>query len=298
MARVRLPPLSHEQFYRHAGAQMNAGPVRLMSSLKLGGNRALGAATAAALRLRKPATYRSGVTVITVNWNSMHFLGPMLDVIESMSPEGTEILVVDNASTDGSRKFLRKRSGVRALELPINVGHGIALDLAIPRIDTEFVAVLDVDAFPVSPTWIEASISALNAGPRIAGARLHRNFVHPSFLVTRTTLLHELGLTFRPVGYMSRIGQAAPLFLDVGEALSQRAIIKFQGTSEALHFFEPTSVRGPGMAGAVFGGLVYHNLYATQGSGQGGAREMFDAALAEHHPDIAVKWHRATHHHL
>lgn len=35
--------------------------------------------------------------------------------------------------------------------LPVNVGHAIALDLAMRRITTEFVAVLDVDAMPVSP---------------------------------------------------------------------------------------------------------------------------------------------------
>ncbi|WP_353953327.1 glycosyltransferase [Knoellia sp. S7-12] len=274
---------------------MNRTPAGLLSSLKLRGIRTIGAATAASLRLRPPAKYRAGLTVVTVNWNSMYFLGPMLDVVESMSPKGTEILVVDNASTDGSREFLRERAGVGSLELPVNVGHGLALDLAIPRIDTEFVAVLDVDAFPVSPRWIEASISALDAGPRIAGARLHRNFVHPSFLVTRTKLLHELGLTFRPVGYMKRVGKPAPLFMDVGEALSQRAIIKFHGTSSALHFFEPTSVRGPGLAGAVFGNLVYHNLYATQGRGHSDARVMFDAALAEHHPEIATVWRRNAH---
>ena len=31
-----------------------------------------------------------------------------------------------------------------------------------------------------------------------------------------------------------------------------------------LHFFEPTSQRGPGDVGTVFGDLVYHNFYSTR----------------------------------
>ena len=69
--------------------------------------RAAGAAGAWALRQRPVRAYRPGVTVLTVNWNSLPFLQPMLDVIRAMSPPDTEILVVDNGSTDGSVEHLR-----------------------------------------------------------------------------------------------------------------------------------------------------------------------------------------------
>lgn len=244
--------------------------------------------SAAAIRKRRlPRDYRPGVTVLTVNWNSLPFLRRMLAAVEAMSPPGTKIVVVDNASTDGSREYLAQREGIRALLLPLNVGHGVALDLAVPGVDTEYLAVLDIDAFPVAPDWLEQSIAALENGAQLAGAHLHRNFIHPSFLVTRTRVLHEYGLTFRPVGSLARLDRSAPLFLDVGEALSQRMIVKFGG-GRALHFFEPTSTRGPGLAGSVFGGIVYHNLYATQGTGKGNALGMSEEAFAEHHPDLAV----------
>jgi len=230
---------------------------------------------------------RPGVTVLTVSWNSLPYLRRMLAAVEAMSPSGTEILVVDNASTDGTREYLASR-GVRTMLLPLNVGHGVALDLAVPRVDTEYLAVLDVDAFPVTQDWLERSIAALETGAQVAGAHLHRNFVHPSFLVTRTRLLHAYGLTFRPVGSLARLGRTAPLFLDVGEALSQRVIVKFGG-GRALHYFEPTSTRGPGLAGSVFGGIVYHNLFATQGTGKGSALQMFETAFAEHHPELTIR---------
>lgn len=249
--------------------------------------RASGTTVAAALRSRKPKQYRSGCTVITVNWNSLPFLKRTLSAIEAMSPVGTEVVVVDNASTDGSRPYLKEHPQVRTRHLPVNAGHGMALDLAIPTIDTEYVAILDVDAFPVSDQWLQRSIAALNGGAQAAGARLQRNFVHPSFFVARTKVLHDYSLTFKPVGSLARLKTSAPLFLDVGEALSQRLIIKFGGGS-ALHFFEATSTRGPGLAGSVFGGLVYHNLYATQGVGKGGALQMFEEEFRRYHLDLGI----------
>jgi hypothetical protein len=99
-------------------------------------------------------------------------------------------------------------------------------------------------------------------------------------------VVHRYGLTFRPVGSLAKLDTEAPLFLDVGEALSQRLIIKFGG-GNAVHFFEITSVRGPGGTGAVFGNLVYHNQFATQGVHQGGAMQVFDEEFTRYHPALA-----------
>src|SRR5262249_11524227 len=129
---------------------------------------------------RRPRTYVTGTTVVTVNWNSLPFLRPMIAATQANSPDDAQILVVDNHSTDGSREWLATRSDVRTMRLPINVGHGFALDLATPTIDTEYMAVLDVDAFPISASWLDESIAALRSGASVAGIRLHRNYIHPS----------------------------------------------------------------------------------------------------------------------
>jgi glycosyltransferase involved in cell wall biosynthesis len=247
--------------------------------------RGAGAGVARARRPRGEVTYRPGVTVVTVNWNSLPFLRVMLDATRAMSPPETKILVVDNASSDGSVEYLRSRSDVRVMRLPINVGHGVALDLAMSMVDTEYVAVLDVDAFPISDRWLSTSLTAMEHGAQVAGARMHRNFVHPCFLVTRTSVVHRYGLTFRPVGSLSRSTSRAPLFFDVGEALSQRVILRFGG-GRALHFFEITSLRGPDNAGAVFGDLVYHNQFATQGKHRTSALAMFLEEAQKYHPGL------------
>ena len=231
---------------------------------------------------RNPSAYRPGITVVTVNWNSLPFMELSLRAIRAMSPPSTELLVVDNGSSDGSVEYLRRRSDIRTVELPINFGHGIAVDLVTAKIDTEYLAVLDIDAFPITQTWLDDAVGALNAGAQVAGAHMHRGFVHPCFVVTRTSLLHQYGLTFRPVGSLRRLGPRAPLFLDVGEALSHRVVIRFGGGG-ALHYYRPTSVRGPGGTGTVYGDLVYHNQYATQGEYREGALEIFREAFMKYH---------------
>lgn len=250
--------------------------------------RGFGSVAAWALRRRRVDAYRPGVTVMTVNWNSRAFLAPMLAATRAMSPPGTEILVVDNGSTDGSTELLRARDDVRTVRLPVNVGHGVALDIGAAIVETEYLAVLDVDAFPISDRWLEVCLDALSGGAQIAGARLHRNFIHPCFLVTTTRLLRSHDLTFRPVGSLAHLEDRAPLFLDVGEALSQRVIVKYGG-SQALHPFEISAVRGPGLAGAVFADLVYHNMFATQGAGRDTALSYWQDALATHHPELAQR---------
>jgi hypothetical protein len=246
-----------------------------------------GSAVARARRRTHPSSYRPGTTVMTVSWNSLPFLQRMLAATRAMSPEGTEIVVVDNDSSDGTREYLQRRDEVRAHLLPVNVGHGVALDLVVPRVDTEYLAVLDVDAFPVADTWLQQSIEALQSA-QVTGAHLHRNFVHPCYLVIRTEIVHRYGLTFAPVGSLARLDDTAPLFLDVAEGLSQRLIIKFGG-SRAMALVEPTSSRGPGLAGTVFGGLVYHNMYATQGTHQSQALEAFVDEFRTHHPTLDVE---------
>lgn len=262
---------------------MTTGPGRFPSPLRGAKGRvvrSLGAAAAWTARRTREHRYQPGVTVLTVNWNALPFLRSMLDVTIARSPADTQFLVVDNASNDGSLAHLRALSDVRVLSLPLNVGHGVALDLGVALVDTEYLAVLDVDAFPISPDWLTESTTALERGAQIAGAHMHRNFIHPCFLVTRTEMLHRYQLTFRPVGALSPDQRRAPLFLDVGEALAQRTIVRFGG-SQALHPFPITSARGPGMAGAVFGHLVYHNMYATQGSGKAEALTRWWEALEE-----------------
>ena len=206
-------------------------------------------------RRRLPQLESGGVTVVTVNWNSAPYLQVLLRLVRRHSPPRTQIIVVDNASRDGSRVLLAGEREVKAVRLPLNVGHDLALDIGFLRVETEYVVALDVDAFPLHENWLEQLIAPLRTGSEIAGAHLNREYVHPCCLAMRTERFVRRRHSFR-AHYQGREG-GRDASGDLGEEMSARE----QGK---LHFFDPTSQRGPGDVGTVFGDLVYHNFYATR----------------------------------
>lgn len=63
------------------------------------------------------------ISVVIVNWNGKHFLGPCLDAVFSQSFEGLEVIVVDNGSIDGSVEFIKDNyKEVVIVELAENIG--------------------------------------------------------------------------------------------------------------------------------------------------------------------------------
>lgn len=205
---------------------------------------------------RRLSSLRPGeATIVTVNWNSWEHCAVLLEMVQKRSPAGTEILVVDNASDDGSRARLRKRKDVRHLLLPVNLGHDLALDLGVQACETEYVVALDVDAFPLHDRWLEELLDPLGGEFQVSGARLNREYVHPCCWAMRTARFVEERHSFRSRYRPREEGRDASG--DVGEEISA-------AEAPNLKFFEVTSQRGPGDIGTVFGDIVYHNFYATR----------------------------------
>lgn len=230
---------------------------------------------------RKPI--RDGVTVVTVNYNSLPKVRVLLAALERYTSEPVDIIVVDNASKDGSRDFLRAQPNIRPLLLPVNIGHGFALDLAFLCASTSIVVAFDIDAFPVSPRWRRAVTDPLEDGSVIAGAHLHRAYIHPCFLALRRSDFLDYRLSFVPVGRCpSPEVPASGLYLDAGEAVSH--VLSLAYGTNAIHKIPATSTHGPGVIGTVFGDVVYHNFYSTHGRGELGkaGREAWDGAVRQY----------------
>jgi glycosyltransferase involved in cell wall biosynthesis len=219
-------------------------------------------------------------TVVTVNWNSWKHLEVLIDVVRRRSPAATRIVVVDNGSTDQSRERLAERSDVDTLALPVNVGHELALDIGVLHCETEYVVALDVDAFPLHERWLEELLAPFDAGAMVSGARLNREYVHPCCWAMRTARFVEQGHSFRSHYRPREDGRDASG--DVGEEISARE-------APHLRFFDPTSQRGPGDVGTVFGDLVYHNFYATRFSAT--SERTLDGVVAADDPGQA--WEEA-----
>jgi glycosyltransferase involved in cell wall biosynthesis len=199
-----------------------------------------------------------GVTVVIVNWNSEPYLRVALRAIGKFGPSDTNVLVVDNSSRDKSMDLLRTHPGVRAIRLPANVGHWLALDLGFLLARTEFVVSLDVDAFPVAEGWLDRLLDPLRRGYDVAGAHVRHGIVHPCCLAMRLDRFVEKRHTFASLDQAGRgivtgevVGSG-----DVGACISLR--------EEKRFLFDRTEAAGPGDVGSLWAGLVYHNFYSTR----------------------------------
>ena len=62
-------------------------------------------------------------SIVILSWNTLDFTRECIESIRRFTKEGTyEIIVVDNASEDGSREWLREQTDVRLVENTKNEG--------------------------------------------------------------------------------------------------------------------------------------------------------------------------------
>lgn len=107
------------------------------------------------------------VTVIIVNWNGGDLLRRCLRDLLRQTVPPVRILVMDNASSDGSAETVADLPGVTVRMLGENLGFAAGNNRAFAECDTEFVALLNPDAFP-NPDWLEKLLAAARAHPDVA----------------------------------------------------------------------------------------------------------------------------------
>lgn len=108
------------------------------------------------------------VTVIVVNFNAQDTLPRCLEALRAQSLQASRVIVIDNASTDGSIESIRKLfPEFEYVCLSENTGFAAANNRAIECCDSEFVALLNPDAFP-EPDWLQELVKAARQTPAAA----------------------------------------------------------------------------------------------------------------------------------
>lgn len=88
------------------------------------------------------------IAVVIVNYNSGQLLDQCLNHILSQSRSADMVLVVDNASEDGSAEIAARRTGISLLKLDQNYGFAAANNRAFEQInDFDYAITLNPDAF-------------------------------------------------------------------------------------------------------------------------------------------------------
>jgi len=120
-------------------------------------------------RLRGPSAApggRSGVTAVVSTWNKRADLRENLLALEAQTLPFDEIVVVDNASTDGTVAMVRAEfPRVRLVVMPHDrYGACETFNVGFASATTEYTAILD-DDIVMQPQWVEKSLARMRAEP-------------------------------------------------------------------------------------------------------------------------------------
>jgi len=108
------------------------------------------------------------VSIIIVNYNGEKFLKKCLSSIKRQTYSDFEIIIVDNGSTDGSVKFVKREylGSVRLIENSQNLGFGKGNNQGIMISKGEYVALLNNDT-EVEPNWLSELVKVAQSDKRI-----------------------------------------------------------------------------------------------------------------------------------
>lgn len=143
------------------------------------------------------------VTIIIVNWNSGQLLAECLRHLELQTIQPKSIVIVDNLSSDDSLKNLYCASNVSIKQMGANMGFAAANNYSIQQTETEFVILLNPDAFP-TPDWLEKLLDSANRHPEMAafGSRQLRD--------DDSEILDGIGDSYHMSGLVWRTGYGRP----------------------------------------------------------------------------------------
>ncbi len=137
------------------------------------------------------------ISVIIINYNSGDLLKKCLRYLDLQSVRPDKVFVVDNASSDGSDELQVDSNRYHIEKMPHNLGFAAGNNRGFVKCDSEFIVLLNPDAFP-APDWLEQLLKAARKFPR-AAAFGSRQLCHeaPDILDGTGDQYHLSGLVWR-----------------------------------------------------------------------------------------------------
>ena len=217
------------------------------------------------------------VTIVIPNYNGKHFMEPCLASLKEQTCQDYKVLVIDNASTDGSLEYMKEHyPKIEVIALDKNYGFSKAVNVGIQHSTTPYVILLNNDT-TVDPHYVEEMIKAIERSPRIFSVSSKMiQMYHPELIDSAGDLYTLLGWgvcrgTGRPV---SNYTEADEIFTAcAGAAIYRRSAFSKIGYFDENHFayLEDIDV---GYRAKIYGykntycptALVYHVGSGTSGS--------------------------------
>lgn len=119
------------------------------------------------------------VSVVIAAYNAEQYIAEAIESVLRQSSPASQIIVVDDGSTDGTRKILETFSGRIALLTQENRGQTAALNRAIGGAQGKFLAFQDADDLWAEQK-LEQQLAALDAEPELGAVfGLMKQFISP-----------------------------------------------------------------------------------------------------------------------
>jgi GT2 family glycosyltransferase len=202
------------------------------------------------------------VSIHIVTWNSMRFLPDLLKSIMGQTYRDFNVVILDNASTDGVEAFVREAYPQmvfirNARNLGFSVGHNQAIRYAIEHwpeaeLSNRFILVTNPDII-LTPTFLEELVAATRIHPEVGafGGKLLRAFgenLGDEVLkeVVRSQRLDSVGLNPHRNGTVTDRGAGE---LDEGQYEQSQKVF---GISGALAFLRASALEDVRFGDEVF----------------------------------------------
>jgi GT2 family glycosyltransferase len=123
------------------------------------------------------------VRVIVLNWNGRRWLDPCLGALKAQTFRDFEVVVVDNASSDGSAELVRERyPEYSLLQLSRNAGYAAGNNAGAKGATARYLAFLNNDTEP-GPEWLAALVDAAERDPSVGLVSSNIVFMNPVGIV-------------------------------------------------------------------------------------------------------------------
>jgi GT2 family glycosyltransferase len=117
--------------------------------------------------IRFPEVARPEVTVVMLTYNRWDLTKEALRLLAEVTEPRYELVIVDNASADGTLDQLAQVSGARILRNPRNLGFGPGTNQGAAMARGRYLLLLNSDAW-VRPGWLEPLIDVADSDPGVA----------------------------------------------------------------------------------------------------------------------------------